>query len=132
MCFLVPQILQRVEAMPTDKAVQFVKAHVVPASYPSVRARRRGRRLLSLRGPCQLCWRMQLDMLQGGALSCHFASLAVAVPQVSSLAFPNGRPTSGPDPKAEPPTVKNSLGQAMDVIYDWSELRRRACTVCSV
>ena len=40
--FLVVQILQRVEAMPTDKAVQFVKAHVVPASYPSVSGQRRG------------------------------------------------------------------------------------------
>lgn len=31
-----PQILQKVDAMSTDDAVQFVKAHVVPASYPNV------------------------------------------------------------------------------------------------
>ena len=42
--------------------------------------------------------------------------------QVTALAFPNGRPTSAPDPKAAPVTVTNSLGKKMEVIYDWGEL----------
>lgn len=69
----VAEILQKVDAMSTDDAVQFVKAHVVPASYPNVTA----------------------------------------------LAFPNGRPTGTPDPKADPVTVTNSLNKKLEVIYDW-------------
>lgn len=42
-------------------------------------------------------------------------------PQVTALAFPNGRPTGTPDPKAEPVTVTNSLNKKLEVIYDWGE-----------
>lgn len=43
--------------------------------------------------------------------------------QVTALAFPNGRPSSAPDPKAALPTVKNSLGKTLEVVYDWGERR---------
>lgn len=41
--------------------------------------------------------------------------------QVTALAFPNGRPTGTPDPKADPVTVTNSLNKKLEVIYDWGE-----------
>lgn len=48
---------------------------------------------------------------------------APPLPQVTALAFPNGRPSSAPDPKAALPTVKNSLGKTLEVVYDWGERR---------
>lgn len=75
----------------------------------------------------------------GGLIAVSLAPLS----QVTALAFPNGRPTGTPDPKADPVTVTNSLNKKLEVIYDWGEqsvgqpflgdssLRTVRCVECS-
>lgn len=54
-------------------------------------------------------------------ITCCFAGCPSRVMQVESLAFPNGRPAVDAkegDAAVAPVTVKNSLGLAMEVVYE--------------
>lgn len=72
-------------------------------------------------------WR-QLGVTGDAALACR-PGLTASWPchppphvQVSALAFPDGRPQGEPDASAPPPTIKNSNGQMMEVVYEYGAL----------
>ena len=87
-------------------------------------------------GGCDAALVQQGSVWQAGMLRISLLHIAAAValrrralppcavpPQVTALAFPKGRPTTDPDPEATPvyPKIKNSLGQNMEVVYEWGE-----------
>lgn len=103
------QVVAYIDAMDDSKAIQFLKAHVSPTNYPSVRGPKTGPSRHRCYPPC-LLYKVAYH------LKCPVDLL-----QVSTLAFPSGVPAAAANPfgdTATQPTIKNSLGQDVSVVYE--------------